>query len=412
MNTEDLLEELASLSDTQNHYSIDKTDISLIRSLGKQVLRGTPLTDRQYDLSKKKIIEYKSQLENNGFSNIESYLKNLRMPLRSIDRSRWIKLVPSPGHSVRYQETGLPWVAVRFSFNKKLISALDNIRLSICENRYFENNIHYFPATEKNIFVLVSNLIEKDFKIDEEVLEYYNQCLDIKQNPEKYIPYIKDYTLYNFPSKLKTNLANRFGLCNSSNLNLYKDRAYRYNYIVNFDIKTECQIQNKILNRSSKLLNFAESKFDINSVVSALSSLKRDPILVIINSLDNITEYDQLQKCYDLFSNYYNNSEQSVLFRLDNSDMSGVKFNQFVRDNNLNNLVDKNTKVVYIKENKLPKPLITSEWSPITLFCLKSYRLGSQVENYFNTYCDLYVSTDDSNHSEYLVRDRRLHGYM
>ena len=51
------------------------------------------------------------------------------------------------------------------------------------------------------------------------------------------------------------------------------------------------------------------------------------------------------------------NESCSVLFRLDN-DADGAEFNQYIKRNNLNNLVDNNTKIVYISNNKIPKPML------------------------------------------------------
>ena len=41
-----------------NEKELKSSDVNLIRSLGRQVLRKTPLTDRQYDLAIKKFNDY------------------------------------------------------------------------------------------------------------------------------------------------------------------------------------------------------------------------------------------------------------------------------------------------------------------------------------------------------------------
>lgn len=394
---EDLIEISASMSSKSKiQFTLLKSDINLMLSLGKQVLQGTALTDRQHELAKTKLIEYKDQFENNEIHNIEQYFDKLRMPLRSIDRSRWVKFIDNK-------------IAVRFSFNKKLINAIENIRLAINETKEFDNNVHYFSICEKNVYVIISNVIDKNFKIDDDVLEYYNFCKKFFDKPSEYVPYIKDFKLLNFPAKLENDLKEKIGPCNNNNIKIYKDRAYRYNYIIDYNFNNLSPIEMLILNRTSNLLNFPKSVYNTSDVIKTIVNLRRDPFLVIINT-DH--EYEQLVTIYDEFSKYYTNSEQSVLFRLDNTN-EGISFNNFIHDNNLNNSVDKATKVVYIKENKLPKPLLTSAWKPITLFCLRSYRLGANVENYFNTHCDMYISADDSSHSEYLVRNRKfISGYM
>ena len=41
-----------------------------------------------------------------------------------------------------------------------------------------------------------------------------------------------------------------------------------------------------------------------------------------------------------------------------------MQFNQYVKSQGLNNIVDKNTKIVYISNNKIPKPLMKSGFRP------------------------------------------------
>ena len=68
--------------------------------------------------------------------------------------------------------------------------------------------------------------------------------------------------------------------------------------------------------------------------------------------------------------------------------------NNYVKDNNLNNWVDENTKVVYIKKDKLPKVLLKSEFKPQTAVSKSSLRSNRLVTNYVNFNCDLIVYND------------------
>jgi hypothetical protein len=59
------------------------------------------------------------------------------------------------------------------------------------------------------------------------------------------------------------------------------------------------------------------------------------------------------------------------MFRLENEKFEYAReFNQFIHTKGLNNYVDKNTKVVYISNNKVPKPLYKSDWYPIASLVL------------------------------------------
>ena len=129
MNTvEDYLELLVGLKNS-SMFKIESSDISILQSIGRQVFRGTALTDRQYSLVKEKLLKYKDQFDNN--SNFEVELENLRMPLREIDRSKYIKVCdydnPFPNTPYHLHKSDRKWIKVRFPFSKKLIVELDKI---------------------------------------------------------------------------------------------------------------------------------------------------------------------------------------------------------------------------------------------------------------------------------------------
>ena len=90
LTVEDYIEILVGFHTNSNDYKfvIEKSDFNLLTSLGRQTLRMIPYTDRQYELVKQKLLEYNEQFVMNGFDDIQSQFNELRMPLRSIDRSR------------------------------------------------------------------------------------------------------------------------------------------------------------------------------------------------------------------------------------------------------------------------------------------------------------------------------------
>ena len=47
---EDYLERLVGLQDDNVKYTLDSSDISILRSIGRQVFKGIALTDRQHEL--------------------------------------------------------------------------------------------------------------------------------------------------------------------------------------------------------------------------------------------------------------------------------------------------------------------------------------------------------------------------
>ena len=102
---------------------------------------------------------------------------------------------------------------------------------------------------------------------------------------------------------------------------------------------------------------------------------------------------DNLIKLHKGLTNIIFEQDMSVLFRVDNDKEAGKNFNDYVRVNKLNNLLDKNTKVVYINSNKFPKPLLKNEWNPSAVLAIGSQRMNTKVSDYVNP-LDLIIHYD------------------
>ena len=109
MYIEDYLEIFSGLVVTKKDikFFCAKNDQVLMNSLARQVFRQTPLTDRQHELAKKKLLEYKEQFSVYGFDTLEQDLNSLRMPLRSIDRQKLISLhqINDKNYNPKYKHT-------------------------------------------------------------------------------------------------------------------------------------------------------------------------------------------------------------------------------------------------------------------------------------------------------------------
>ena len=93
----------------------------------------------------------------------------------------------------------------------------------------------------------------------------------------------------------------------------------------------------------------------------------------------------------------------SVLFRLDTKvGNEAIQFNQYVKEQGLNNIVDKNTKIVYISNNKIPKPLLKGGWIPKGIFTVGSKKISHNIEAYVaNQNLIIQYDEDTSPHYSY-----------
>ena len=106
---------------------------------------------------------------------------------------------------------------------------------------------------------------------------------------------------------------------------------------------------------------------------------------------------NNLIQSFNILKNFVNPKDISVLFRLENVN-DGIAFNEFVRDNGLNNKLANNTKIVYINNKKIPKPLLKSSWRPEGVLCLDTTRNYSKV-NQFEEEFDLVIQYSSEEHT-------------
>jgi hypothetical protein len=373
-NIEDCLEYLAGLRHSSVKFEVDKSDATIIYSIARQVFRGTPLTDRQLALMQLKLQVYREQFTNLDWD-FDFAVENLRQPLRHIDRTKYIKIVDNN-------------LEIRFPFRKTEIMLVQEAAFN-AEGYHHEkgSHKHTFALNETNILKLVSKFINKDFEIDKEILDLYNEIKEIHDNPKDYLSGISNMKLVNVDSKLETIIKEELGNLNNQNFVKFIDRKFRYGFAHIEDIK-ETTLTEKIAARKTKTYHSQPSKELSDAVLSSLWELDRFPMLVI---LDSNNAENQLYEMANYYRDILDPTEQSVLFRLEDKDAG---FNQLVKDRKLNNWVDKNTKIVYINSNKLPKIIVNNEWKPITTFTYAS-RYDRMIESYVSFNCDLVVYREE-----------------
>lgn len=388
---EDCLELLVGLKD-QEKFQIESADYTILNSIGRQVFRGTALTDRQYQLIKEKLFKYKDQFNALDY-NIDVALESLRMPLREIDRSRYVIVVD---HSDTISANGVyetykekwKWIKIRFPFNKKTIVVIEEIIAAISRNRYHHNkgtHEHYFALNEKSVYEIVSRLKDKNFVIDQDLILMYEKLEYMKNNKEQYIPGVYNFKLKNLNDRAINYIISSVGEPTIETLALYKDRQAKFGleYFDNNDLDQSLNqltvLSKKIATRKHSNVFLQQDKYTINSIAESILELNRFPLIIILPENDPLS---YLYMSHDAFRGFIENDSISVLFRLDNKNNSD--FNDYIRKHNLNSPLDKDTKIVYISNDNIPKPLLLSDWTPSAALMLSSNRPHSRV----GTYCE------------------------
>lgn len=388
---EDLLEVLAGMKQAAA-MQIEPSDATIMYSIARQVFKGTALTDRQFVLMKEKLQTYRDQFVALDYD-FDRAVESLRYPLRHIDRSKYIKIVKGTevfkDQVIEAYKSDHKWIKIRFPFSKSLISLIND--LPKFNNKYHHekgSHEHYFILQENNIKNIIESFKNKNFDIDAELIECYNKIIEIENEKEKYIPGIYNNELCNLPDESKSLAKSEIGPLNNDNLIHYIDRKRRYGIINHPEIISDGSLLKDYINRKEKHVLSNVNNERLQNVLETIRLLDRFPLLVI---LDDETAEQDLYDCYQYFKNIIDNTEQSVMFRLDSN--TNNEFNQLVKDYQLNNWVDKTTKIVYINRSKIPKPLLKSGWSPITAIAFGS-SVFKHTDVYIEDTCDLIIMRD------------------
>lgn len=398
---EDCLELLVGLKQSDSNFQMNSSDSGILSSIARQVFKGTALTDRQYALVREKLeTNYVEQFLRNGYSNFGNALGNLRMPMREIDRTKIITVVShaemlGPDSVYESYKDKWKWIKVRFPFSKKDIVKIENIANSAKRGDHHHvkgSHEHYFILSEKLVFGIVDAFKDSQFKIDKELLDIYQELLDLNKNYDNYLPGVYDYQLSNVSDVVKQTLESQIGKPGVDNLLLYKDRSLMYGLQILDDVelaKSSSKYSNlsvHIAMRNSGRILVDDTTRNLQTLIDSLIELERFPILILCD--DNLAE-EQLVSTHQILRNRVLDSEMSVMFRLEGE----TDFNKYVKDKGLNNFVDRNTKVVYISKSKLSKPLVSADWNFNCVLSLTSMRPNTKVAAWIEG-CDLIVSHD------------------
>lgn len=386
---EDLILCIAGMCDIPGvpEIKVLTNDKKLIYSFAKQIRNDIGFTDRQLTLAQSKIDDYCNYFQD---LDLEKIKQNTLLPIRSIDRSRWIRVI---------QEDHNYKIGVRFIYSNKLIDALSRVRKKLNETPEYnkEEKVHWFPYNENNLYQIVKAFENKNFELDDTVSTIYNKLCSLKQ--EDYVPGIYNLKIKNLPDNAKKTLINEVGEISLEKLFLYKERSIKYGlhyfdeHDLNESFKHKSDLVKNISYRTHTNVFADSSKYTIGDLFLSLEELKKFPILIV---LEQAKCYDNLISIHNELFNLIDSSETSVMFRLDNHG-EGLHFNEYIKTHNLNNKLDKNTKIVYTLENKVSKPLLNSDWKPQSIIVVKNYSVHG-IKKILDCYThnDLIIHYDES----------------
>jgi hypothetical protein len=384
---EDYIEKIVGHPSQLTNFVLEVNDRVLLTSIARQTVRGIGLTDRQYTLVKEKLTKYRDQFNTTSDVEFEVSLKTLRTPLRSIDRSKTV--------SLRKDGNKLD-IVIKFPFNKKTIVIINEIskKYSDSYKHVKGSNEHSFKFYEPIVVDIIEMLQDRNFYIEQEILDSYKEIKSIIENPLNYKPVIKDKNPYNVDERVLSIAKTEIGNLTNDTLVKYYDRSLRYGIekFEKLDFQNVSILTNKIANRNCQKVYISPKNYNIDNVVDTLNELNRYPLIVV---LDTNSELDQLIMTFNSLKRYIPASEQILLDRIENKTDKNYAVNSFIKDQGFSTWLDKNVKVVYIFQQRLPKLLLKTEWAPIAVLQNSGMRLHTTVATYLESRCDLVVAIDD-----------------
>ncbi len=402
---EHALEILAGVVPRAININIARTDQSIIRSLGNQVKKSVGLTDRQLALSIKKIEQYRGGLEANSIDvNGLLELKTLRNPLRIIDRRQSISLDTSG------KET---FIVVQFPFSKKLGATWDSIATHLVGDIVSTKNTRAVKFNEKSLLLILSAFEPLGFIVSEDIRELQTAIEVILDNQNNYIPHVAvdagQLVLKNVTKSCQEYFDSKFSDRTGKNIFRFLNSAKSCGIDVQNQEVTSvvsANFPNSPLNSlvmcNDTRFRIKPNKYDMDFLFGAIDDLGQWPVLVVLE--DETSAYKKVKECYEVLTKYVRNEEMTVFFRLDNGQPDHKEFNQFIKDNTLNNYIDSKTKVVFITKTRIPKPLYKADWHPNTAVVFPIHDFG-KMSAYLNDFATVYYYNESVS-----IRHNRIKG--
>lgn len=410
VSIEACLELIAGFSENKitKPFILLERDKKIILDIAKKVYKGYALTDRQYEVVKKILINrYASQFKLRNID-IQNSVNTLRQKLRVLDRTKYIRIEDGSNYldPIWAGYTPKKVIVVRFPFNMVLTKLIQDIRKLFPDliGRFYNQRLkdkYLFPFHERLVYKLIGRLKGRMTEIDPDLMTIYNKIDQMEKNPAEHIPGIYNYKFSNISPTVTKKYTDLFGQPSIDNLYKFWDRRHHMgiNKIDEQELaesyKNLTTLTKKIIKRNQPFINIDTTKWQLEQVVETLVQLDRFPLLVVLPHND-FASLELLAKIHNLLKNIIPLEDVSVMHRRKNLTDSGKEYNDYIHEQKINNALAKNTKIVYITNKKVPKPLVKSDWRPSTVICMDDSRSYTKVDSFIHEF-DLVFQINGQN---------------
>jgi len=247
--------------------------------------------------------------------------------------------------------------------------------------------IFHADLTEKNIVILVEAFSSLDFEIDELIKHHYKTIKSWSKTEVEDQFLITNITHQTFHKQIAADI----GLETHASDPIIFDRSVRYQYKIKKPENFTENLINLLAFREQSKIWIDNTKYTLNSIISALVELKRLPVLVVFNSENNSTLTKNVENLAESLKENNITDNVGIYFRLTNDD-SGKKFNTIIAENNYNKFLTDTTKVVGIQSGRIPKFFLNSPWKPMSVIFVGGGSLRHNKTSVYANGCDLVIS--------------------
>lgn len=380
MNVDQLLTTLVNNQEEELKNSVMPRDMRILISLAKGISNPNFITENQGRLLLKIFSENRKKMSR-IVNNLDAVLEapTWSKPFRLPDTTKKIYI----SHITDENST----LTVEFAFSttlKKKLTSLSKALTGLVQEAGGKK--FHADFTERNIVTLIDNFKDSGFDIDEKLMDFYKIAKSWDETEVKNQFLINNATHEQLLKKLKNEIGDEF----LSNETVLKDRSIRYQFFTENSQKNPENLTEIIANRNSTRIWVDTNKFDLEELFKSLVELNRLPVLLVFDSYSSKNSVEELKKIDKILEKMGINENVGIYFRLANND-EGKDFNQIIKEKNYNCRLDSTTKVVGVQSGKIPKFLLKTDWTPMSVISIGTNLNHNKTSVYANC-CDLVIT--------------------
>lgn len=335
------------------HQYLTGNDQRILESISNQLAyHQSTLTEKQGILALK-ILKKNTDVLRSAVPSIDDLLDNPRWktPFRVLPKLKQVSIGTIEGSTSKF-------IMVEFPYDEPIVEAFRrrNQEVHDAHKGAWEPSLKkwVFKLTERNIEWLGSLLMSKGFHTSQEFVDLYHEISKVTLEIEKHLPMLVQ-------KDSKFNLINvHKNIPQPESVNLAEVLFWARDYgITTWDDSIEDRINKELLSTTKAILYSSKKHLWFDSTKYPVEAFKDlltygGPAMVVV---PGGSELQEVRKWVEFARNTGITTEQiSVMFRLPNEQ---ADFNQYVKEEHLNNPVDENTRLVFVS-TKITKPLIKS----------------------------------------------------